>query len=416
MENKRINKLYKIINCIFAFSLILIWLMPVSNQQHTLNVGLSNQMYICIFVCIFVMFFYDLIKSSSFCKRNFCVATLGLVLLIIFSLLTTIFKQGGSFGLRELLMYTMLFIVLGHRFKFISASEIWRKLFYVASTIIALCGILMIVGNSAIWNFFSTYYVNHYSYSYALFESLRRPVTFFAANSTSCPVYFIIYFIWELCEKKHKVLRMVFRGVYVALILACFNNSAILCVALIAFYTLFHSKKLTYKRLIINSVIIIGITIAVMMNIDYFQSIFSSKANGILGRYTSSGAGNLVDTIKYILDFNMPIGCVFFSDLYATDSGLVVYALRGSVILDVCIYYLLYRSLKYYISDQFTSAFLFISILGFEVGYPILIEQRFLPFLLFAYIYIKRFAVYEKSKFPKKSFNVKRIRMKSNSI
>jgi len=380
---------------------MLVWLMPVSNQRGVLNSILNNCMYIFFIITIFLMVLYDVWNKKTININSTKISIFCIFLLIFFSICTAQINPGISFGWKEFATFVALFMVIGYRFSYITPNKTWRTIFYIVSTVIAVCGILMLIGNSDVWDFFSTYYVNHYSYVYEEFRKVKKPVTFFAANSTTPPVYFMIYFLWELCEsKRHKLLSIIYRIIYIILLIGCFSNSSILCIGLIILYYLFSSAGgLTKKKLIINTGIVVFTMIIIMYNLRYLQSIIFSKANGLLGRYSASAAGNVLVNIYYILGMNIPIGCMLVDGLYITDSGVIVYILRGSLLLMLGIYYLLYSSLIYYTKDKFTAKYIFICILCFEIAYPILIAQRFMPFLCFFFLYVNSF--YNKNEYIK---------------
>lgn len=394
------KKIATLINSLFGILIVVVWLMPVSNQRGALNSGLSNRMYLCFFVLFSLMFIYDLYRTKFLITRQILLVLFGISLLLIFSLLTYISDNSILFGIKEFLAFFFMLMILGYRFKFVHATKLWKLIFYIASLIIVLAGFGMLLGNSLVWNFFATHYVNHYSYVYEEFEMLRKPVTFFAANSITCPIYFFMFFIWELCESKtNKIISIFFRVSFIILILGCFNNSAILFLGLITLYYLTNStEKLNSKTLFIRIAIVVIVMAFLMINISKIEGILFSQANGILGRYSSSGAGTLRETVQYILDLNLPIGCMLVHNLYITDSGFVVYILRGSLLFAIIIYYLLKTSMDYSMPNQFVSRFMFISILLAEIGYPILIAQRFMPLLLFFFLYVKEFGYVQEKK------------------
>lgn len=393
-------RIERFLNSFFGILIVIVWLMPVSTQRGVLNSGLSNRMYLCFFLLFSLMLFFDFKNFKITITRQIKLVGLGITILLVFSLLTYTTDNSILFGVKEFLTFFYMLLILGYRFKYVQATEFWRVIFYIISFIIVFAGFGMLLGNPHIWDFFGTYYVNHYSYVYEEFELLRKPVTFFAANSITCPIYFVMFFIWELCESKtHKILSIFFRLSFSILILGCFNNSAILCLGLIGLYYMINSsEKLSAKKLLIRVAIVITIIVFLMTNISYIESIIFSQANGILGRYSSSGAGTLRETIQYILDLNLPIGCTLVENLYITDSGLVVYTLRGSIIFTILVYYLLKSSMNFYMPYEFVSGFMCIALICFEIGYPILIAQRFMPLLLFFFLYVREFGDTQKKR------------------
>lgn len=380
----------KIINNLFPILFVCIWLMPVSNEKNVLNNSMNNFMYIMVVLLVVFAIMYDVkIARKLRLKKEIIKVVLVIIILIAFSIPTAIMHPEANFGLREFTFYIILMLILSYRFVSFKPNLIWRQVLYIVTIVICISGILMILGSHNIWSFFSTYYVNHYFYAYIEFEQMRKPVTFFVANSTTVPIYFLLFMCFEICEYKSK-LAFLLKVCLVLLILFCSSNSAIMAIALIAGYYLFNSdKKMTAKKIILNEIIILAIVGGLMLGYTYLSEIILSKANGILGRYTTAGAGNLVVDINYILGFNLPIGCVFLPTLFYADSGPIIYTLMGSILLPIIIYTSLYKTLKYYISSRFVARYLFICLFAFEIAYPILTEQRFLPLLMFSLIYIK---------------------------
>ena len=380
-------------NCLFAVLLVLIWLMPVSESKGVLSTQMNNRMYIFLCGLIVTSLVVEHIHSHRIVKRDFFLFVGAILLLLFFTVVGSIEYTNAEVGIREFAIYFSLFVVLSTRYSYIEANGFWRILFWLFSTVIVISGILMLINNEKVWDFFSTFYVNHLYYIYTEYKVSLKPVTFFAAHSISCFVYCMIYMLWEFCESKdHKVVAWIFKGLFAVLIVACRNNSSLFCIAMILMYYIFrYSNRLTAKRLLTALVVGLAAVIAVFSNFNSILSIVNSQGNGILGRFTTAGAGNLVYDINYIISGGVPTGVVFAPNLFYTDCGMLVYILRGGIILPLLIYVMLYRSLRFYLTDNFKVKYIFICILGFEIGYATLIAQRFLPLLLFFFLYNKSF-------------------------
>lgn len=380
----------KTINNLFPIFFVIIWLMPVSNEKTILNSNMNNFMYIMVVLLVAFAILYDVKIAKKFrLTKEIMKVILVAIILIAFSIPTAIMHPEANFGSREFTFYITLMLILSYRFISFKPNLIWRQVLYAVTMVICISGILMILGSNSVWSFFSTYYVNHYFYAYTEFEKMRKPITFFVANSTTVPIYFLLFMFFEICEPKSK-LSFLIRICLISLILFCANNSAIMAIVLIVGYYLFNSdKKMTAKKIILNGIIILVIVSGILFGYTYLSEIILSKANGILGRYTRSGAGNLIVDINYILGFNLPIGCVFLPTLFYADSGPIIYTLMGSILFPVIIYTSLYKALKYYTPSRFVARYLFICLFAFEIAYPILTEQRFLPLFMFFLIYIK---------------------------
>lgn len=76
--------------------------------------------------------------------------------------------------------------------------------------------------------------MNHLYYIYTEYKVLLKPVTFFAAHSISCFVYFLIYMTWEFCEsRKYRLIAWIYKGIFAVLIIACRNNTSLFLFSLL---------------------------------------------------------------------------------------------------------------------------------------------------------------------------------------
>lgn len=396
-------------NCFYGIVLVLIWLMPVSERKGALSTSMNNRMYMFFCGLILISLVIESLHSWSMSKKELCLLLGAVFTLLFFTIVGSIKYPNAEIGIRELAIYFTLFIILSIRCVYIEANSFWRAIFWLFSTAIAFLGILMLLNNERVWDFFSTYYVNHLYYIYTEYKVLLKPVTFFAAHSISCFVYFLIYMTWEFCEsRRHKFIAWIYKGIFAFLIIACRNNTSLFCIVMILMYYICrYSNKMTAKRILIAIVAGCAIFVAVFSNFDLILSIVNSQGNGILGRFTTVGAGNLVYDMNYIFSGGIPTGVVFAPKLFYTDCGMLVYILRGGFILPILIYISLYRCLKYYLLDDFKVKYIFICILGFEIGYAALIAQRFLPLFLFFLLYNKMFND-EEQRSVANEFNIKK--------
>lgn len=358
-----------------------------------MSTALNNRMYMCFCCLVLFSFVIEEFKTLSMRKKEFNMFFICLFFLITFTVTGAIQYPSAEIGIREFAIYVSLLRILPVRYQYIEATPFWRILFWFFSTAIAITGVLMLLNNEKVWDFFSRYYVNYLYYIYTAYRVILKPVTFFAAHSISCFVYFLTYMTWELCEScKHTRISWIYRLIFAMLILAWRNNTSLFCIAaILMYYEMRYSKKLTMKRILIVMICGGAIVFAVASNGLTILEIVNSQGNRIFGRFTALGAGNLVYDINYLLEGGLLTGFVFVPNLFYTDCGMLVYTLRGGIILPILLYVLLYRSLKYYLDDDFNSRYIFICIIGFEIGYAALIVQRFLPLLLFFMLYNKMF-------------------------
>ena len=71
-----------------------------------------------------------------------------------FTIVGSIKYPNAKIGIRELAIYFTLFIILSIRCVYIEANSFWRIIFWLFSTAIAFLGILMLLNNERVWDFF----------------------------------------------------------------------------------------------------------------------------------------------------------------------------------------------------------------------------------------------------------------------
>jgi hypothetical protein len=151
--------------------------------------------------------------------------------------------------------------------------------------------------------------------------------------------------------------------------------------------------RLEQRGRILGALVIVGLaTSAAILFRDRVDDLVTTAVRGVLGhraagllaRYTEDG--NLAGTLQYVTTQPWrPIGLTYSPALFYGDSGFVIYALRGSVLLPVFIYLGLYLWLRRNLLDRRLARTFWLAIVAFEIGFTPLIFFRFvgvLPFLL----------------------------------
>lgn len=358
----------------------------------SINGQMSNNFSFFSFVLLFIFYIF-LIKKKITSIR------LGLFLMINLSLL--LFTVSASFFLNKyswgiypnfLLLSLLFFLDL----KSIKVNRFIRISFLICTVLIIFLGLGVVFRSIFVLEFILNYYIAGYDNLLPNMLAGLKPVGTFATHSVAALFLFIFFY---LNIQSYKILN---RFIYllnaiVLLILLFFirsNSSLIFLVfSLIILFNLFKSNK---SSLLIVSCIFMVIPLyfifvdnallEIMGSFD-LSLILSSDKNGLKGRYSSDSP--LQPTIDYIVSHPFsPLGLTVSDKLYYSDSGFILYILRGSLILVVAIYYGLFNLIKTNLFDKKEYLFLLFILLMFEIGYPILINIRMLFFIPFIIIYL----------------------------
>lgn len=374
----------KIINVLIPITIVIVWLMPVSNQYNTLNNEMMMRCYVCSLTLLAFVFLYEGKISLS----QIIISTLIIMLLSLFTLITFNLKKSIAFiSYGYFLNYIPFCFLINIKSSKFTNDKLLDKIFIIFCCILTIVGVLTVLNNHFIENLLKTYYIIHYPHVYEVMWASHKTVTFFATHSIACYIYFIL---WWLLDYRRQIKKGFFNYILMAGILfniaMCQSVSSVLCLSIIfIFYYYSWIKKASKKSILKSASLIIILMILIILNINTIISILSSSQNGILGRYGSSG--NLKITLSYIMNNIIPIGICDLDGLWLTDGGYFVHLLRGGPIFIFLIYYGLYKFLKRNIPDKKRCSLLFISLLLFEVGYQFVISMRFFMIMLFAVLY-----------------------------
>lgn len=117
------------------------------------------------------------------------------------------------------------------------------------------------------------------------------------------------------------------------------------------------------------------------------EAIVGDRVRGLFSRYAVDGL--LASSMKYLSESPLqPIGVSATDTLYLGDSGLVVNLLRGSLPLLIAVYGGLWLFLRTNLDDRLSAAWLWVSVVLFEVGFTPLQYFRFLGFVPFLVVYL----------------------------
>ncbi|HTD39745.1 MAG TPA: hypothetical protein VK671_03925 [Mucilaginibacter sp.] len=264
----------------------------------------------------------------------------------------------------------------------------------------------IIIGNPSISHFLTNYYSAGYEELLPYMLEARKPVATFGTHSVAS---FILFFLFFLNIQTYKVRgKMVYliTSIIVLLLLIFVRSNTSLAYSGVAFIILFSTFIKKKSSLFMVSGIVIAIFLYVSVIdptiLDVFYeydvlSILTSKDNGLAGRY--SGTSVLAPTIDYIKHNPLvPLGLAYSNKLYYTDSGIILYILRGSIILASAIYFGFYSFLKDNLLNKKNTMYVFFFFMIFEIGYPILIDPRVLCFIPFLVVYLNHLSTEENVK------------------
>jgi hypothetical protein len=293
------------------------------------------------------MAFLLIISYISFIKltrQNLLFFLVINISLIVFTISASLWFKEYSFGIYpNFFLLSMLLLLnykdLGH-LKYILSVQL------IATWLIITLGIGIIIGNTTITQFL----INNYSAGYEdLLPNMldaRKPVATFGTHSVASFFLFFLFFLNIKTYQANGKLIYLFTSIVTLLLLVFIRSNTALGYSVIAFIYMFATFRKRKASLFIFSAIVILLVLYVGVFdrsiLDVFVEydvlkILTSNDNGLAGRY--SGNSVLAPTIDYITHNPfVPLGLAFSDKLYYTDSGIILYVLRGSVILASAIY------------------------------------------------------------------------------
>lgn len=364
-------------------------LIPVSNVRNTLNNTMSVFAYIFLLI---VLFAFIILLNKFVYNRSDMFLNLFLVFLpTFFTILTYIIYPGLDLKTGDIMKFLILFLFINIPKFSIKQNRFFDIFYLIVSIVIIGVGFISVMKVDWMNEILRTYYVNHYPHVYTAMIQANKPVTFFATHSIAVFCYYLFFMGWEFSNvRQHKWVRYTCQFGFFSLIVVCRSMSSVLCVGLILMYYIYKFRgRISKKNIMFIMLFIILACIVGIGNFGTIIDILTSKENGILGRYFG-GKSALSQSIDYIMTFGTPSGFYNIPDLFYADSGYVVYILRGSLLFVILIACALYRVLKRLVENPILRIMLFIGILLFEVGYPVMISQRFVATLLFVLLFVRQ--------------------------
>lgn len=345
----------------------------------------------------FMMAFLTIISYISFIKltrQNLFFFLIINVSLVVFTISASLWFKEYSFGIYP--NFFLLSVLLLLNYKDLGDLKYILYVQLIATWLIISLGIGIIIGNTTITQFLINNYSSGYEDLLPNMLDARKPVATFGTHSVASFFLFFLFFLNVKTYQANGKLVYFFTSIVTLLLLVFIRSNTALAYSVIAFiymFATFRKRKASlfiFSGIIILLVLYVGVfdrsILDVFVQYDVLK-ILTSNDNGLSGRY--SGNSVLAPTIDYITHNPfVPLGLAFSDKLYYTDSGIILYMLRGSVILASAIYVGFYCFLKNNLLNKKQFKFIFLFFIIFEIGYAILIDYRVLCFIPFVVVYL----------------------------
>lgn len=305
--------------------------------------------------------------------------------LIIFTITSSLYELSLGIYLNFLIL-SLLFLC---DLRGVIVSSIIRYVFIVSSILLIILGLGVILQSETITDFIINWYSASYEDLLPRMIAVLKPVGTFATHSVAALFSFLFFYLNTVAYKKTKSnIYLILAGFFLIFLFFIRSNTSLLYmgISIIIFLNLLRNNKKASLLILAFG----GISLYFILSSNNFLNqiignfnlldIYGSEGNGISGRYSENSV--LQPTIDYIMENPFsPIGLSYSDKLYYTDSGFILYMLRGSFLMPIVIYIGTFFFFLRNIANRKTAYLLFFSILIFEIGYPILINIRMLYFL-----------------------------------
>lgn len=334
-------------------------------------------------------------------QRKYNIIQLLFSFVIVSSLILFTITSSLSFGaispgaFLPYLIFSLLILVDFSQFDF---QTTWlRHALRFISLFLIVFGFGTLTRNDAMNNFLIAHYSTGYEKLVPTMLGDLKPVGPAGSHSVA-GFFFFIFFLLNFYTYKstQKLSYLIISSLLLMLLAFLRSNTAYLYVAISFLLITINLAKSPSKLFIFLSIFSIFVGYVYYMYKDLIdllieQNLFfvaTREGSGFAGRYSK---GNYLEvTINYIKDHPFsPIGMSYSKDLFLTDSGIIIYFLRGSVFLLLSMYLGFYGFLKNnlnMISRWIVPVFIIFFL--FEIGYPNLINSRTLYLIPFLIVYL----------------------------
>jgi len=355
---------------------ILVQLLPTSTSPNDINAGwISLYVRIGLVLCVaFILF------AKKYAIKRIYGQTANMALLFLFSILTLQLKPFTE-AYYNMYYYLILALVISMDLTSFKINKFVNVLFYVMCILFCLAGILVVMKYQPMCDFLSNYYTRHWVKSTYYMTLSGKPVGSYATHSIAGFMYFqFILILYYKNKARFSWINMGLMGCLAFLIVMLRSNTAIMLVGLSVVLLLIERRgSSSLRRLIFKIGVVITITIFIMINIESIGTIVGNSENGLLGRFT--GTSNFLTNIEFLKNNLLPIGWTTSSSLWLSDSGYIIVLIRGGLLSLLLIYGGVYMCVKKNMLNKAAIYPMLISLAVFEIGYPILLEIKYMLFI-----------------------------------
>jgi hypothetical protein len=355
----------------------------------SMNYQIDSRLYFLQYLVLFVGLTVFICLQRKL-PLNMSILSISMIsVLLIYTLITANSSFQGDLRIGGFIPYIVFALLLITNLKNVKLDNSIIKLFNIVNIINIALAVAQII---------SLDFVNNIVRNFYAFGSLRvigemiyyhKPIITFGSHSIAgfyCYIFFFLNFKTYSVTKIKK--NYIFALCYL-LILFFLNSVTGLIFLLIAFIQLMLFTRKTRYFILLLIPLIIGFDIGNVktMITEQIQVKMAASGSGILGRYSETGV--LQYNLSQIKEnpFN-GIGLYFSDNFYGTDSGYIIYWLRGSLFLLLLVYLGLLFFIKRNLHSKKTAYFIWFIFMSFEFGFPNLFYFRTLCLLPFIIVFI----------------------------
>lgn len=372
------------INAFIIILLLLIGFFFPTSIGSVLSMKLS---LIFVFITITLLFILLIINKTN--KYNLLIALSINIILLLSTLIHALFIDNlARISWGSYLPFLCLSLLYPLSFLQIKYFPLFKNLFVLINLLNIIIGILIIYDFDSVKDFFIANYSMGYSQLVINMFAFDKPVNMFGSHAIASNMFFILFFVsfqTYIHTKNKFILVLAVADLFLIANLKSVSAYLLLSIGIVQIF-LHLRKKYKFFKVISIPAAIFAVAFYIYNPIDKVQSVFSSQHNGFLGRYSNDGV--FADTIGYITHNLFPIGLWYSDDLFFTDSGYIVYFLKGSIFMVTAVYLGLFLLIRHNIKNKSIAYTLFGMICLFELGYTNLTYTRMICFMPFILIYL----------------------------
>lgn len=309
--------------------------------------------------------------------------------------LATLLNNGAIIERSVAIFFLLVTLMFCLNLKELHVGKSSLKIFNIVNSVVIVMGILLIMNNPMMGNIVLTFYSDWYPELVPNMVERGKPVATFGTHSVAAFYMFLFFFLnYRVYKTLNKKTYLVISFVFLYFCLELRSNTGLILLAF-GIFILFYNIKNKMKFILLA---ILPVSALVMIFYDKIQLFWmttqaeiemtiGSQQNGFLGRYAGGvQSGNM----EYL--FNNPFSAIGLSvetaDLILFDSGLIVTAVRGTILLSIIMYTVLYLFFRKNLVNKKLALFMFFVFFIFETGFNNLYYFRTIMLLPFIIIFL----------------------------